>query len=92
MKVVRTAHLIVLLLAAQWARAERVLTDDLGRRVNLLDHPHRLVALVPSVTELITIAGADWVSADVAEDWTQMSIEAMVNKRPAVLILPSSWQ
>lgn len=44
------------------------------------------------VTELITMAGADSVTADVAEDWTQMSIETIVNKQPELLILPGSWQ
>jgi iron complex transport system substrate-binding protein len=44
------------------------------------------------VTELITMAGADSVTADVAEDWTQISIEAVVNKQPQLLILPGAWQ
>ena len=44
------------------------------------------------VTELITIAGGDSVTADMAEDWPQISIEAVVNKQPAVLILLGSWQ
>ncbi len=44
------------------------------------------------VTELITMAGGDSVTADASEDWPQISVETVVKKQPAILILPASWK
>jgi iron complex transport system substrate-binding protein len=40
------------------ALAARTLTDDLGRRVTVPDHPHRLVCLMPSVVDDVYALGA----------------------------------
>jgi iron complex transport system substrate-binding protein len=43
---------VVLLLSAG-AVSARVVTDQTGRRVNLPDHPHRLLSIAPSITETL---------------------------------------
>jgi iron complex transport system substrate-binding protein len=40
------------------AHASRVLTDETGRKVTLPDHPHRIVCLVPSVTDTVFALGS----------------------------------
>ena len=58
---VRTWCLPFLLAAcfsASLAFASRVVTDEAGRRVTVPDHPHRLICLVPSVTDSVFALGA----------------------------------
>ncbi len=71
----------LLLLSGTPGFASRVLTDELGRRVELPDHPHRIVCLVPSVTDTVFAlgAGADVVAVS---DFTKYPAEAV--KRPSV--------
>ena len=38
--------------------ASRVVTDETGRRVEVADHPHRIVCLVPSITDEVFALGA----------------------------------
>jgi len=45
--------LILALLLSASATSARVVTDQTGRRVNLPDHPHRLVSIAPSITETL---------------------------------------
>jgi iron complex transport system substrate-binding protein len=45
-----TVFLLVLVATCAWART---LTDELGRRVTLADHPHRVVCLAPSLTDTV---------------------------------------
>ena len=70
------------------AGASRTLTDETGRKVTLPDHPHRVVCLVPSVTDTVFALGAgDDVVA--VSDYTNYPPAAM--KKPSIgsLIKPS---
>jgi ABC-type Fe3+-hydroxamate transport system substrate-binding protein len=55
--------------------ASRILTDELGRKVVLPDHPHRLICLAPSVVDDVYQLGA---GADViaVSDFTKYPAEA----------------
>jgi ABC-type Fe3+-hydroxamate transport system substrate-binding protein len=44
--------------ATSVASASRMLTDELGRRVSLPDHPHRLVCLIPNAADSVYALGA----------------------------------
>ena len=68
--------------------ASRVLTDEVGRKVVVPDHPHRIVCLMPSVTDTVFALGA---ADDVVgiSDYTKYPAEAL--KKPSVgdLVKPS---
>ena len=68
--------------------ASRTLTDELGRKVVVPDHPHRVICLMPSVTDTVFAIGA---ADDVVgiSDYTKYPAEAL--KKPSVgdLIKPS---
>jgi ABC-type Fe3+-hydroxamate transport system substrate-binding protein len=68
--------------------ASRTLTDELGRTVVVPDHPHRVICLMPSVTDTVFALGA---SDDVVaiSDYTKYPREAA--KKPSVgdLLKPS---
>lgn len=68
--------LIVLFASASTAFATRLVTDEAGRRVVLPDHPHRIVCLVPSVTDAVFAMGA---GADVVaiSDYTKYPAAAL---------------
>src|SRR5581483_2555992 len=61
--------------------ATRTLTDDLGRRVLIPHHPHRLVCLIPNVTDTVFALGA---GSDVVgvSDYTKYPPEA--RQKPSV--------
>ncbi|MCU1298417.1 MAG: hypothetical protein JWO91_2695 [Acidobacteriaceae bacterium] len=61
--------------------ATRTLTDDLGRTVHVPDHPHRLVCLIPNVTDTVYALGA---GSDVVgvSDYTKYPAEA--RQKPSV--------
>ena len=68
--------------------ASRTLTDELGRTVVVPDHPHRVICLMPSVTDTVFALGAgDDVVA--ISDYTKYPAAAL--KKPSVgdLIKPS---
>ena len=68
--------------------ASRTLTDELGRKVVVPDHPHRIVCLWPSITDTVFALGAgDDVVA--ISDYTRYPAEAL--KKPSVgqIIKPS---
>jgi iron complex transport system substrate-binding protein len=68
--------------------ASRTLTDEMGRRVVVPDHPHRIICLMPSVTDTVFALGAgDDVVA--ISDYTKYPAAAL--KKPSVgdLIKPS---
>jgi ABC-type Fe3+-hydroxamate transport system substrate-binding protein len=70
------------------AHASRVLTDETGRKVTLPDHPHRIVCLVPSVTDTVFALGSgDDVVA--ISDYTVYPPAAL--KKPSIggLVKPS---
>src|SRR3984885_203731 len=68
--------------------AGRTLTDELGRKVVVPDHPHRVICLMPSGTDTVFALGAadDFVGIS---DYTKYPAEAL--KKPSVgdLIKPS---
>jgi len=68
--------------------ASRTLTDEIGRKVVVPDHPHRVICLMPSVTDTVYALGAgDDVVA--ISDYTKYPAAAL--KKPSVgdLIKPS---
>jgi ABC-type Fe3+-hydroxamate transport system substrate-binding protein len=68
--------------------ASRTLTDEVGRKVVVPDHPHRVICLFPSVTDTVFALGAgDDVVA--ISDYTKYPAAAL--KKPSVgdLIKPS---
>jgi ABC-type Fe3+-hydroxamate transport system substrate-binding protein len=76
----------ICLLTPAWA--SRTLTDEVGRKVTLPDHPHRIVCLVPSVTDTVFALGSgDDVVA--VSDFTTFPPEA--TRKPSIgsLIKPS---
>jgi iron complex transport system substrate-binding protein len=86
----RKALLSVALLAASFvaAHASRVVTDETGRKVTVPDHPHRVICLVPSVTDTVFALGSgDDVVA--VSDYTTYPPEA--RKKPSIgsLVKPS---
>jgi len=69
-------------------RASRIVTDETGRKVTVPDHPHRVVCLVPSVTDTVFALGSgDDVVA--VSDYTTYPPEAL--KKPSIgsLVKPS---
>jgi iron complex transport system substrate-binding protein len=84
----RALLLFVLLVAAVAAQASRVITDETGRTVTVPDHPHRVVCLVPSVTDTVFALGSgDDVVA--VSDYTTYPPAAL--KKPSIgsLVKPS---
>lgn len=70
------------------AHASRIVEDETGRKVTLPDHPHRIVCLVPSVTDTAFALGAgDDVVA--VSDYTTYPPAAL--KKPSIgsLVKPS---
>jgi iron complex transport system substrate-binding protein len=85
----RTFYVLALLVMfAIRGVASRTLTDELGRKVVVPDHPHRVICLMPSVTDIVFALGA---ADDVVgiSDYTKYPAEAL--KKPSVgdLIKPS---
>ena len=79
---------LVLLLATVAAQASRVVTDETGRTVTVPDHPHRIVCLVPSITDTVFALGSgDDVVA--VSDYTKYPPAAL--KKPSIgsLVKPS---
>jgi ABC-type Fe3+-hydroxamate transport system substrate-binding protein len=84
----RALLLFVLLAAAVTAQASRVVTDETGRTVTVPDHPHRVVCLVPSITDTVFALGSgDDVVA--VSDYTTYPPAAL--KKPSIggLVKPS---
>lgn len=84
----KTLLLLAMVVATLTAQAARVLTDETGRTVTLPDHPHRVVCLVPSITDTVFALGSgDDVVA--VSDYTTYPPAAL--KKPSIgsLIKPS---
>jgi iron complex transport system substrate-binding protein len=83
--------LVVFTILTSWllpACASRVLTDESGRRVTVPDHPHRVICLLPSVTDTVFALGSgDDVVA--VSDYTTYPPAAL--KKPSIgsLVKPS---
>ena len=84
----KSTLLVLTVLIASIAGASRTLQDETGRRVTVPDHPHRVVCLVPSVTDAVfAIGSGDDVVA--VSDYTTYPPEAL--KKPSIgsLVKPS---
>jgi len=86
--------LVVFMMLTAWvgwvlpAYANRVLTDESGRKVTVPDHPHRVICLLPSVTDTVFALGSgDDVVA--VSDYTTSPPAAL--KKPSIgsLVKPS---
>jgi ABC-type Fe3+-hydroxamate transport system substrate-binding protein len=70
------------------AWASRVLKDETGRSVNVPDHPHRIICLVPSVTDSVfSLGAADDVVA--VSDYVKYPPEAMLKPSVGSISNPS---
>jgi ABC-type Fe3+-hydroxamate transport system substrate-binding protein len=87
-RVGKTAVLLLLVGGSSLGWASRVVTDEAGRTVTVPDHPHRVVCLVPSVTDAVFALGlGDEVVA--VSDYTTYPPAAL--KKPSIgsLVKPS---
>lgn len=68
--------------------ASRTLTDEMGRKVVVPDHPHRVICLIPTVTDTVFALGAGDDVVGIS-DYTKYPAAAL--KKPSVgdLIKPS---
>jgi iron complex transport system substrate-binding protein len=85
----RTIQLgVVLLSLSLTALAKRTLHDELGREVALPDHPHRIVCLAPSITDMVFSLGR---GSDVVAitDYTKYPAEARQKPSVGGVINPS---
>jgi iron complex transport system substrate-binding protein len=68
--------------------ASRALTDEMGRKVVVPDHPHRVICLMPTVTDTVFALGAgDEVVA--ISDYTKYPAAALTRPSVGDLIKPS---
>jgi ABC-type Fe3+-hydroxamate transport system substrate-binding protein len=68
--------------------ASRILIDEMGRKVIVPDHPHRVICLMPSVTDTVFALGAgDDVVA--ISDYTKYPAAALTKPSVGDLIKPS---
>jgi ABC-type Fe3+-hydroxamate transport system substrate-binding protein len=68
--------------------ASRTLTDEMGRKVVVPDHPHRVICLMPSVTDTVfALGGGDDVVA--ISDYTKYPAAALTKPSVGDLIKPS---
>jgi iron complex transport system substrate-binding protein len=78
---------LVVLLAAP-CFASRTLTDEMGRTVVVPDHPHRVICLMPTVTDTVfALGGGDDVVA--ISDYTKYPAAALTKPSVGDLIKPS---
>ncbi len=77
----RVVYLCLVLLAALPCCATRTITDESGKRVSVPDHPHRIVCLVPSLTDSVFAMGAGDDVVGIS-DYVQYPKEALT--RPSV--------
>jgi iron complex transport system substrate-binding protein len=73
--------LMLLMLAALPCCASRTVVDETGRTVSVPDHPHRIVCLVPSITDAVFAIGA---GDDVAGISDYVEYPAEAKKKPSV--------
>jgi ABC-type Fe3+-hydroxamate transport system substrate-binding protein len=87
----RPLLIFVLMAWAGWvlpAPASRVLTDESGRTVTVPDHPHRVICLLPSVTDTVFALGSgDDVVA--VSDYTTYPPAALKKSSIGSLVKPS---
>jgi iron complex transport system substrate-binding protein len=80
--------IVFVVLLCRDALGARVLTDEAGRRVEVPDHPHRIICLAPSVTDAVFALGA---GADVIaiSDHTKYPHEALSKPSVGSILQPS---
>jgi ABC-type Fe3+-hydroxamate transport system substrate-binding protein len=85
---VQLGSIVLLLSIAVPCFASRTLKDELGRTVEVPDHPHRVVCLIPSVVDIVYAldAGADVVAIS---DFTEYPKEALQKPSIGVPLNPS---
>jgi iron complex transport system substrate-binding protein len=67
--------------------ASRTLTDELGRKILVPDHPHRAICLMPSVTDTVFALGAGDDVVGIS-DYTKYPAEALKKTSVGDLIKP----
>jgi ABC-type Fe3+-hydroxamate transport system substrate-binding protein len=87
MKRLLSAVALATLLAAP-CFASRTLTDEMGRKVVVPDHPHRVICLMPSVTDTVYALGAGDDVVGIS-DFTRYPAEALSKPSIGNLINPS---
>lgn len=74
-------YLVLFVASCATCFASRRLTDEVGREVSIPDHPHRLIALVPSaVDDLYALGAGDDIVA--VSDFTKYPAEA--SRKPSI--------
>jgi iron complex transport system substrate-binding protein len=68
--------------------ASRVLTDEMGRKVVTPDHPHRIICLMPTVTDTVFALGAGDDVVGIS-DYTKYPAAALTKPSVGDLIKPS---
>ncbi len=68
--------------------ASRTLTDEMGRKVVVPDHPHRVICLMPSVTDAVYALGAGDDVVGIS-DYTKYPVAALTKPSVGDLIKPS---
>jgi iron complex transport system substrate-binding protein len=68
--------------------ASRTLTDEMGRRVVVPDHPHRVICLMPTVTDTVFALGAGDDVVGIS-DYTKYPAAALTKPSVGDLIKPS---
>jgi iron complex transport system substrate-binding protein len=82
---------LLLLLTAMLAVpcfAGRILTDEMGRKVVVPDHPHRVICLMPTVTDTVFALGAGDDVVGIS-DYTKYPAAALTKPSVGDLIKPS---
>ncbi len=82
------AALLALFLTAPGVLQARFVTDETGRRVNVPDHPRRLISLAPSITETLYALGlGDRLAGDT--DYCDYPPEAKAKPHVGAVLNPS---
>ncbi|HEX3968302.1 MAG TPA: cobalamin-binding protein [Edaphobacter sp.] len=84
----RLLSALCLVMLASHCFASRTLTDEMGRKVVVPDHPHRVICLMPTVTDIVfTLGAGDDVVA--ISDYTRYPAAALTKPSVGDLIKPS---
>jgi len=75
------AWILCLVAGCATAPAARIVTDELGRRISVPDHPHRLICLLPSLVDDIYSLGA---GADIAAVPDFTKYPAAARQKPSI--------
>lgn len=75
------AWILCLVAGCATAPAARIVTDELGRRISVPDHPHRLICLLPSLVDDVYSLGA---GADIAAVPDFTKYPAAARQKPSI--------